>query len=443
MSIDIRGLVHVYGDGPGAVTALQGLDLTVHDGEICVVRGPNGSGKTTLIEVLTGIITPTAGEVRVSELNGTPPRVAIIRQFDDLAPELTVREHFALLTQRDALATVAGHLHGRRVAQLTQAERQHVAVALALSLQPDLLLADEPTGALAAEDAAAVYAQLEQEVRARHMTLLLVTHDKRAERIADRVVRLQDGRVSQEWAPGDAPRQVLDDRGWVRLPDPVRQRLERLLAVESSDVGATLIGRSTEAPSPVLPSGQRVRAGDAVLRLDRVTVAPAGPALFAPISTSFTRGSVTAITGEPGVGKTTLLRALAGVANAGSGTIHWGDDMGQPQAAYFCADLPFATQLSLVELGVAEALLTGLDLHALAGRALRTLSGGQRQRAIVAIALSHPCPVILLDDPTTSLDDENTRRVLDVLLQSAKTHLIATHDPRVIAAADATVALVR
>lgn len=440
MSIHIRSLVHVYGTGAGAVTALQGLDLTVQDGEICIVRGPNGSGKTTLISILTGSFAPTAGEVRVSEINGAPPRVAVIRQFDDLAPELTVREHFELLAASHDLALLPDALQAKRVAALTHAERQHVAIALALALQPDLLLADEPTGALARDDAAAVYALLEREVRARHVTLLLVTHDERAESIADRVVRLQEGRVSQEWVPGAAPRQVVDDRGWLRLPDTVRDRMERLVAVQPSETGATIIGRGTDA-GPAASTPQRSPfAEDPVLRLDHVTLAFAGPR---SITATVHRGSITAVTGAPGAGKTSLLRTLAGIAPVGSGTLHWFDGDGQLPAAYFSADLPFATHLSLRELEVREEILTALDLVGLSSRPLRTLSGGQRQRAVVALALAHPCRIVLLDDPTTSLDGDSVHRVVSTVAASGKTFIIATHDARVIAAADATIELER
>lgn len=434
MSLALHGLVKVYGSGASAVPALNGVDLDVPDGEVCIVRGPNGSGKTTLIGILTGELEPTAGLVRVSAANGTRPRIGVVRQFDNLEPALTVAEHFALLAHRSGLAAVPTSLHARPIRQLTRGERQVVAIALAMSSEPDVLLADEPTGALPSDEAVTLYDALGREVRRRGVTVLLVTHDARAETIADRVVSLRDGRISEQWEPGQAPRQLIDARGWVRIPDELRHGLHRDLRASSTTDGVELSGRDGTMPTPSVPRAARIASDETVLTLQGITCVVHGNPVLSGLSHDFSRGSITAISGPSGSGKTTLLRALAGSGSISEGTVHWQGEMAVP-AAYFSVDLPFAMHCSLDELMPGSPLLAQLELSDFRGRALRTLSGGQRQRAVVALALAHASDVVLLDEPTTALDDSSARLVLDAIAGSAKTFLIATHDDRVRAMA--------
>ena len=431
MSIALHGLVKVYGTGSSAVPALNGLDLTVADGEVCIVRGPNGSGKTTLVGILSGELEPTAGSVLVSGGGGSDPRIGVVRQFDNLAGQLTVREHFALFGSASGLEFVPRAIHHRRIARLTRGERQVVAVALAMSMEPDVLLADEPTGALPPEEAEALYDALDRQVRQRHVTVLLVTHDARAERIADRVVSLRDGRISEQWSPGAVPKQVIDARGWVRIPDELRIGLHRQVAAIRSDQGIELAGRDAEVA--VLPPSphRRQATSEPLLSLEELTCGMAGHPVPSGITHVFRRGSITAITGRSGSGKTTLLRTLAGAAAILGGRVIWPDESPRPQAAYFSVELPFALHCTLEELIPRAPVVESLELREFRARELRTLSGGQRQRAIVALALMHSSPVILLDEPTTALDEHSTGLVLDAIADSDKTFLIASHDARI------------
>jgi putative ABC transport system ATP-binding protein len=210
-----RGLTKTYGSGDTQVRALVDVDLEIHRGEFVVLIGASGSGKSTLLNILGGLDVPTRGEVRfadhvltdASEAELTRYRrehVGFVFQFYNLIPSLTVYENVALVTDiaehpmsiDEALSWVA--LSERRdhfPSQLSGGEQQRVAIARAIVKQPDVLLCDEPTGALdyatgkrVLEVIAKVNAQL-------GTTAVVITHNVAIAGMADRVIRLGDGRV--------------------------------------------------------------------------------------------------------------------------------------------------------------------------------------------------------------------------------------------------------
>ena len=217
-----------------------------------VVHGPNGSGKTTLLRLLAGEQPIAAGhavvagrEVGVGSRGGDAAAAAWRAQrlgwvdqhaARTLRPELDVLGNVALQLRlagqrasaaraaaAEALDAVgAGHLGGREVVALSGGEAQRVAVAAALAHRPVLVLADEPSGELDLASADLVDDALSAAVRAAGAALVLVSHDRRAARIGDRVVRIRDGRLSETWQPGGEELLVVDDRGWLRLPEAVR-----------------------------------------------------------------------------------------------------------------------------------------------------------------------------------------------------------------------------
>src|SRR5215831_1107627 len=250
IAIDIADAFCLYPIPGGTVAALRGLSLTVASGERLVVHGPNGSGKTTLLRVLSGEIAPSAGTVSVagvdlagadeaSRSNLRLSRLGIVDQYTarSLRPELDVVDNVGLQlrlagvrraeSRRRAVEALdrldLGHLADRTPATLSGGEAQRVAVCAALAHEPTVVLADEPTGELDLASADAVYDLLADAVAAIGATLLLVTHDQRAARIADRVVRIRDGRLSEQWTPDGPEFLVVDDRGWVRLPEQLRR----------------------------------------------------------------------------------------------------------------------------------------------------------------------------------------------------------------------------
>ena len=226
MTVDIRvatelavldGVTKTYGEGPLAVQALRGVDLSIGAGEFVVVLGPSGSGKTTLLNLLGAIESPTAGRLMVAGSDlatmGTDERTAFRRdgvgfvfQFFNLIPSLTARENVELvleLTGRPGAGRAEAQLAqvglGERLdnfpAQLSGGEQQRVAIARALAKEPPLLLCDEPTGALDLDTAKVVLGLIRRLQRERGTTVLLVTHNSAIAPMADRVLRLRSGVV--------------------------------------------------------------------------------------------------------------------------------------------------------------------------------------------------------------------------------------------------------
>ncbi len=226
--LSLRGVTKTYGTGEGAVSALRGVDLDVPPGELVVVLGPSGSGKTTLVNIIGGIEAATSGSVTVAgeEISRRPPseladfrrrHVGFVFQFFNLIPTLTARENVEViveLTDRGSKDRVPALLDSLGLAdradhfpsQLSGGQQQRVALARALATEPDILLADEPTGALDTATGRQIL-QLLQRTNAEGRTVVIVTHNASVATIADRVVTVVDGRVAsveQNPAPADA-----------------------------------------------------------------------------------------------------------------------------------------------------------------------------------------------------------------------------------------------
>ena len=212
-AIELSDAFRIYGSGPGATVALQGLDLAVAPGEIVVVLGPSGAGKSTLLRVLAGLERLSAGTARVL---GTDLGLLDQHYARSLSADLTCRHSVALQLQllgaapAESLATADALLErvglaaraGERPETLSGGEQQRVAVCAAVAHRPGLLLADEPAGELDAANAEVVYRLLGELVRDGAATALIVSHDAAAASIADRLVYIRDGRIVEEARPG-------------------------------------------------------------------------------------------------------------------------------------------------------------------------------------------------------------------------------------------------
>jgi putative ABC transport system ATP-binding protein len=212
-----RGLTKTYGAGATAVHALRGVDVDLFADELVVLLGPSGSGKSTLLNILGGLDVPTAGVVRyqdhdlvtADDAERTQYRrehVGFVFQFYNLVPSLTAEENVELVTDlaerpmgaRDALALVgladrADHFPS----QLSGGEQQRVAVARAVAKRPDLLLCDEPTGALDIGTGRVVLEAIQRARAELGTTACIITHNQAIARMADRVLWFQDGNIAR------------------------------------------------------------------------------------------------------------------------------------------------------------------------------------------------------------------------------------------------------
>jgi putative ABC transport system ATP-binding protein len=225
--LELRELVKHYEAGDGSVVrAVDGVSLSVGSGELMALYGPSGSGKTTLLMMCAGVLAPDQGEVLVAgrdvtRLSGRDVasyrmgELGFIRQSLELIPGASALDNAAVklmgkrMSPRKARREVAPLLErlglGERLAQradlLSMGERQRVMIARALSNDPKLVLADEPTGSLDSERGAEVLELLSELCRDRGMAVLLVTHDPEAAAYADRVQTLRDGELMDGRAP--------------------------------------------------------------------------------------------------------------------------------------------------------------------------------------------------------------------------------------------------
>jgi putative ABC transport system ATP-binding protein len=223
LTLVAQGVHKTYGAGPGRQQILHGINLNVAASETVYLSGPSGSGKTTLLSILGCILTPDEGSVRVlgeevarmSRQQQTAFRqrhLGFIFQSFNLFPTLSALDNIRLVLSMQGVghrqATVRAEElldqmglanRGRlRPALLSGGECQRVAIARALASRPALLFADEPTAALDAENGWAAMTLLNRLVRERGLTLVVVTHDERIFPFADRIVRLEDGRLTHE-----------------------------------------------------------------------------------------------------------------------------------------------------------------------------------------------------------------------------------------------------
>jgi putative ABC transport system ATP-binding protein len=213
-----HGLSKVYRTGEVEVHALRGLDLTLETGELVVLLGPSGSGKSTLLNILGGLDTATSGEAwfldhELSSLDDAGltrfrrEHVGFVFQFYNLIPSLTALENVALVTEiaqhpmapAEALRLVGlGERLHHFPAQLSGGEQQRVAIARAIAKRPDLLLCDEPTGALDSQTGVLVLEAIERIHDELGTSTVLITHNAVIADMADRVLVMGDGRIHEE-----------------------------------------------------------------------------------------------------------------------------------------------------------------------------------------------------------------------------------------------------
>jgi ABC-type lipoprotein export system ATPase subunit len=506
-AVELRDVFRVYPGPEGGVVALQGLTLEVREGEICVILGPSGSGKSSLLRLLAALDSPTAGSVRVlgrdlarlGRSGRADYRAQVLGYADQhywraLAPELEIRE---LVCLQLGLAGMTRHeRYGRagdlleRVGLLDRAdahprelsggEQQRVAICAALAHRPRLLLADEPTGELDAANARLVYEAIAELARDAGTTTVLVSHDPESASVADRIVRVRDGRVSEEAALADGGDEsiVVGRGGWLRLSEELLRRTgirshaaarlhEDGILLQAAAGAVTPAHLPEEAALPAPPETSETVAEARSLSRTYGEGAAAATALL-ELDATFAAGRLTAVTGPSGSGKTTLLHLLAAMDLPTEGAVRvFGDSVStldRDARARFRAEhvalvsqegglVPFLTAAENVELGLslrgvqpdeararAAEALAAVGLAGATGRRVSDLSSGQRERVAVARAVASRPALLLADEPTARLDQANALAVARLLLGLARETgaavVCATHDPILIEHAD-------
>ena len=451
MKISMKDLFYIYKNNGESIVALRGLNLEASTGECLVIEGPNGSGKSTLVKLLTGYYLPTAGEIIVdgqdtSKLDAAKLRREVIASLDqrgNLVKELSVLENLELAlslsgaTESKEIALDLLESHGlvdlahKYPAQLSAGQQQFVSLLAALATKPKVLIADEPTGELDDASAAVIY-EILKEVSVSTI-VILVTHDGRADKYADRIVRIREGRISEEWKPGSPEQSVVDSLGWMRVKE-----IEHEIPVRTS--------RSSDS--------------EPILSVENLSLSYGERNVFSNLSFTGSTGELIVLDSSQssGSGKSSLLRMLAGVQDGTSGQIkiqgEWLDSFDRSERAILRRD-------SLSFLGQREASVEHLTLNDFLDRTsvdlgaalntrkkspMSTFSGGERARIELTKIIAEARPILLLDEPTSQMDEKKVAEVIGLLyeyLSNGGLAVVSTRNEYLIAAADQVLELPR
>ena len=219
MFLEIQQIKKHFGEGESRVDVLRGIDISIEKGEICVLLGPSGSGKTTLLNIIGGNETPDSGKITIhgetigemNEKNLTLYRrkhLGYIFQMYNLIPNLNIKENVEVgaylsdnpLDVDDLLKTLGLYEHRHKLPnQLSGGQQQRTAIGRAVVKNPDILLCDEPTGALDYHTSKEILKLLEDVSRKYGNTVVMVTHNDALQNMADRVVKLRDGKIRKNF----------------------------------------------------------------------------------------------------------------------------------------------------------------------------------------------------------------------------------------------------
>jgi len=437
MSLLVKGVSKRF----DATQALDSIDLEVKPGEVVALLGENGAGKSTLSNIIAGTFAPDTGTMSWQGAPYAPVEpgeaiaagIGMIHQELRLLPDLSVAENIFVgrwpmkggrvdREQMNARASAQLQRLGldispeRTVRSLRVAAQQQVEIAKALTLDAKLLLLDEPTAALGAEETEQLFAVIEQ-LRAEGVSFIYVSHRlEEIARIADRVVVLRDGR----WVASHESAQV-----------PVSQLIE------------DMVGRNLER---LFPATDRP-GSDEVLRVNGLT----GKG-FRDVSFSVRAGEILGIAGIVGAGRTELVRAIAGADPAtGAVTVEGRElKLGDPLAAIRAGvalvpedrkeqgvvlDMAIADNIAVTNLdrlseggwvkpgrvrSVAEHAIQRLQVKGAPEQSVRALSGGNQQKVVIAKWLERKPKVIILDEPTRGIDMGARAAIYEVIADLAR-----------------------
>lgn len=426
MNIRIEDLFYIYESNGQTVVALRGLHLEVASGECLVIKGPNGSGKSTLVKLLTGFYRPTAGRIFIGErdvstidpLQLRRQYVASIDQRGNLLPDLTILENISLAyslngepqstSKKLADALLAkhelSHIAPRYLGELSAGERQFSSLLAAIATNPKVLIADEPSGELDNASAEIMYNLLKS--LADKTSVILVTHDQRAEHYADRVVQIRDGRISEEWVPGADPNSVVDPFGWMRVRD-------------------NSLSSPKRNPLPQNKSHQSLLSGI------ELGLSYGEKEVFTGINVDGAPGELIALSSASGTGKSSLLRILGGIQDPTAGEV-WIN--GQTLQKLSRQERAALRRDFVGFLGQGGSALANISLEDHLGnlrdnfdpafatrmsRPLSSFSGGELARIELLKILAEGKQILLLDEPTSQMDERRSLEAAEMLFAFA------------------------
>lgn len=473
---ELRDVRHTY-PGPPAVKALQGIDLTIHQGEYVAVIGANGSGKSTLARHLNALLLPTRGSVRTGgistknlEHRGEIRRIVqmVFQEPDSQIVATTVEEDVAFgpenfgIPQAEmrrrvqaALETVGmWELRARPPHQLSAGQKQRVAIAGALAVQPQALILDEATSMLDPAGQQAVLDVL-AELHALGTTLVTITHEMEEAALADRIVVLSQGQVVLDGPPHEIFGQVSELRRLgldlppladlsIRLGLPVCLTIPELVSA---------LGRSAEyrpaqshlspgtAMEPVFGRELAVRVRD--LHHTYLRGTPLEVPALGGVDLEVGRGSALALIGQTGSGKSTLMQHLNGLMRPQAGQVivngmDWSDPSLNVQSArqqvgllfqqaedqlferFVGDDVAFGPrQMKLNRVEVRRRVqaamdAVGLPFEMFKDRLSHSLSGGEQRRAALAGVLALEPNILVADEPTAGLDPRGRKEIREI-----------------------------
>ncbi len=510
--VQLRDVFCVHRSQEGDAAALQGLGLELRRGEVLCVLGPSGAGKSTLLQVIAGVQPPSAGTVEVlgEDMGWLPARsrarlrharLGFLGQSASLSPDLAARGAIELPLAlrgvgRSARRARAEELLGAvglgdrgeaRPDELSGGERQRLALCAALAHRPALLLADEPTGELDGATAETIRGLIAELARRDGASVIVASHDPATAAMADRTVRIRDGRVVEE-RRGDEHLLVIAHGGWVRLPEElladagIGDRARARAGPDGVVVESAGLSPPAAAPShsPAEPApGGWVPGRWAPAEVELIAVSrrfrqgPGETTVIDDLTHGFAPGALTAVTGRSGTGKTTLLRILAGLDVPDHGEVRVdghpltsGDAealaaLRRRRIGYMAQEgtpIAFLSALENVLLALrvrgwsaeaaasrAHAVLAALGLGPRAEQRVARLSSGETQRVALARAVACARGLLIVDEPSSRLDETGAREVAERLVRAAaddgQTVICATHDPELIRRADQVLSL--
>ncbi|WP_372572736.1 ABC transporter ATP-binding protein [Ruegeria jejuensis] len=471
-----------FGEGTARTDVLKGIDLEVKEGEFLVILGFSGTGKTTLINLMAGLDTPSKGEVtfKGAPIKGPGPERGVIFQNYSLMPWLTVSGNVGLavdtvfpgLNKAEKAEKIAhyvkmvglSHAATRRPAELSGGMRQRVNVARALSMNPEVLLLDEPLSALDALTRANLADEIEHIWEADKKTCVLITNDvDEAIILADRIIALNpDGTLGQEF-PVSIPRPrdrsaMNNDEGFKRLRADVTRYLMEV-GIEAKVEGSRILPDVTpiHGVPAVVAKAQKGLIENRFLdfsQLHKVYPTPKGPlTVVEDFDLKIDKGEFISLIGHSGCGKSTVLTMAAGLNDISQGAIKLDGrhvEGADPERAVVFQSpnlFPWLSAKENVAIGVdkvyprasqaerqdvVEYYLERVGLADAMDKQASDLSNGMKQRVGIARAFALSPKLLLLDEPFGMLDSLTRWELQEVLMEvwsrTKVTAICVTHD---------------